>query len=294
MAEAPTNSENRIGDWDEPFVRGIIEAAFFRARGVPANTWGPSRLPADIGVATSQWRALKKHDMQPDSFGNDSSTYCAFKRAAQGRGRIKKGPHAGRRVGMLILWRGDAVKQKLTRAYETFKTWLQDEKIDAMKRAARLSKKRSQILERIEFTKELAVVGRSIAFFGAKNIRSESPDASSFGFDALEKFGERLIKAMRSPGRLIEEGIELNGVIYRPTLAHLRSWAVGHPSMWRCIESEAARRRVTLTKALLFLEREAFRAYLKKRVKPSTRRTRAPRPFHAQPRPPTAPLAPPV
>jgi hypothetical protein len=45
---------------------------------------------------------------------------------------------------------------------------------------------------------------------------------------------------------------------------------------------------------LSHLEREAYRAHLTRRVKPVSRRTRIKRPLYARPRPPTAPLAPPV
>lgn len=50
----------------------------------------------------------------------------------------------------------------------------------------------------------------------------------------------------------------------------------------------------TLTALLKHLEAAAYRAHLAKRVKPVTRRTSAPRPLYARPRPPTAPTAPPL
>lgn len=46
--------------------------------------------------------------------------------------------------------------------------------------------------------------------------------------------------------------------------------------------------------ALRFLEAAAYRAHITRRVRPPARRARIPRPLYAQPRPPTAPLAPPV
>lgn len=49
-----------------------------------------------------------------------------------------------------------------------------------------------------------------------------------------------------------------------------------------------------LTLALRALEAAAYRVHLSRRVRPVSRRTRAPRPLYARPRPPTAPLAPPV
>ncbi|WP_146160586.1 hypothetical protein [Deinococcus arcticus] len=52
--------------------------------------------------------------------------------------------------------------------------------------------------------------------------------------------------------------------------------------------------RVDLTHALRFLEAAAYRAHLARRVKPVSRRPRAPRPLYARPRPPTCPTAPPV
>lgn len=42
------------------------------------------------------------------------------------------------------------------------------------------------------------------------------------------------------------------------------------------------------------LYRAAYLAHVKRRVKPAPRRARIPRPIHARPRPPSAPLAPPV
>ena len=53
-------------------------------------------------------------------------------------------------------------------------------------------------------------------------------------------------------------------------------------------------RRITLNILLKYLEAEAFRAHLARRVKPVSRRTRVRRPLYARPRPPTCPLAPPV
>lgn len=46
--------------------------------------------------------------------------------------------------------------------------------------------------------------------------------------------------------------------------------------------------------ALRLLERAAYRAHVARRVRPPARRARIPRPIYARPRPPTAPLAPPV
>lgn len=53
-------------------------------------------------------------------------------------------------------------------------------------------------------------------------------------------------------------------------------------------------RRPTIGELLKDLERAAYRAYLARRVKPVSRRTRIRRPLYARPRPPNAPLAPPV
>ncbi|WP_034408134.1 hypothetical protein [Deinococcus murrayi] len=51
---------------------------------------------------------------------------------------------------------------------------------------------------------------------------------------------------------------------------------------------------LALTLARRALEAAAYRAHLARRVRPVSRRTRAPRPLYARPRPPTAPLAPPA
>ena len=55
-----------------------------------------------------------------------------------------------------------------------------------------------------------------------------------------------------------------------------------------------SRRKGTFCLALKHLEAAAYRAHLARRVKPVQRRTRAPRPLYARPRPPTAPTAPPL
>lgn len=55
-----------------------------------------------------------------------------------------------------------------------------------------------------------------------------------------------------------------------------------------------ARPTLATTQALLTLQSAAYLGHLQKRVKPAPRRGRIPRPAHAVPRPPTAPLAPPV
>ena len=55
-----------------------------------------------------------------------------------------------------------------------------------------------------------------------------------------------------------------------------------------------AKTRVTLNQALRHLRAAAYRAFLARRVKPVSRRTRPRRPLYARPRPPSCPLAPPV
>ncbi|CAM3621521.1 hypothetical protein [Deinococcus frigens] len=75
-------------------------------------------------------------------------------------------------------------------------------------------------------------------------------------------------------------GLALSVLGYRAELGHLIAARHGQAK--------------SLEYALSFLERAARRAHLARRVKPIARRTRVRRPLYARPRPPTAPLAPPV
>ena len=52
--------------------------------------------------------------------------------------------------------------------------------------------------------------------------------------------------------------------------------------------------RITIAALLRFLERDAYRVHLARKVKARRRPPRAPRPLYARPRPPTSPLAPPL
>lgn len=65
-------------------------------------------------------------------------------------------------------------------------------------------------------------------------------------------------------------------------------------ALWRYLRGCLFGASLRQALALRALERAAYRAYLTRRVKPVSRRTRAPRPLYARPRPPTAPLAPPL
>ena len=93
-----------------------------------------------------------------------------------------------------------------------------------------------------------------------------------------------------SPCRLMHslpQGDEVAGQL--SYLALKKDW-IGFRASFRAL----VRPRLTLTALLKYLEAAAYRAHLAKRVKPVTRRSRAPRPLYARPRPPTAPTAPPL
>ncbi len=65
-------------------------------------------------------------------------------------------------------------------------------------------------------------------------------------------------------------------------------------ALWRLLRREIFRASLCDVMALRALEAAAYRAHVTQRVRPSARRVRLPRPLYAQPRPPAAPLAPPV
>ncbi len=79
-------------------------------------------------------------------------------------------------------------------------------------------------------------------------------------------------------------------------LPYLLAYARAIGDKWGLVEVVAAMRYrpYSLAGLLKHLERAAYRAHLTRRVRPVSRRTRAPRPLYVRPRPPTAPLAPPV
>lgn len=62
----------------------------------------------------------------------------------------------------------------------------------------------------------------------------------------------------------------------------------------RWVASERVERNASFTLALKHRRAEAFLDYLRRRIKPPKSFVEVPRPIHVRPRPPTAPVAPPL
>lgn len=109
--------------------------------------------------------------------------------------------------------------------------------------------------------------------------------AHGFDRDGYEHFGELVAEIIedeykpRNLGSVLHTAAQLGGKwCIKPIL-----------NLIRCRKPD-----FSAVRALRSLEAAAYRAHITQRVRPPARRTRIPRPLYARPRPPTAPLAPPV
>lgn len=233
---------------------------------------------------------------------NRKAHFLAFVRFAQGRRKTK----TGRRVGFLRLWRG-------------------------VSRKARQEAKR-EALERVEYVARMvahrAAGGRGILCGFAANTAKNRREAEREY--QIERFHDRLRNI--APAHWEDEngnytngwnedyleelqwlrrGLRcLSGHIDEVVRAHARNpidtkelpdglaFAV-LMNDWHAVRAavrviKARRSSLAVTLALRALEAAAYRAHVTRRVRPPARRSRIPRPIYARPRPPTAPLAPPV
>lgn len=180
---------------------------------------------------------------------NTAQVFERFKWAARGRQTITRGARAGKRVGMLALWRGLSPKVR----------------IRTLRRALSPAKIYSDV-------ERMAVLKAEFAGFWDQ----ESPDENLPIF-TFYIHGEKHT--------------------YTPTCIHsmLRFSVRGHTKFLITFGSKnLSNPKGNFKLFLKHLEREAYRAHLTRRVKPAPRRHRIRRPLYARPRPPSAPLAPPV
>ena len=110
-------------------------------------------------------------------------------------------------------------------------------------------------------------------------IKGKMPEASKVMAWVANTGGKRSPIQMLSPLRDALACDDISPATFRKLHTYLRG---------------LTRLRVTLALALKHLEEAAYRAHLTRRVKPAPRRHRIRRPLYARPRPPSAPLAPPV
>lgn len=208
---------------------------------------------------------------------NTAQVFERFKRAICGRSKVKRGPNAGRRVGMLLLWRS------------------------ATKNAKRLitqtaNKRRAHALAIMKsmFPGDAFCPGELDA-----HTRREINESNSIRKRALNAI-HTLISSIKHTKRCgLPLVFDSDRDVDRRVLQYALSYAMNFPTtrgLAAIAENVKARVkcRSTFALAVRFLEQEAYRAHLTRRVKPAPRRNRIRRPLYARPQPPAAPLAPPV
>ncbi|WP_034408657.1 hypothetical protein [Deinococcus murrayi] len=230
---------------------------------------------------------------------NMAPHFLAFQRATRGRGHISKGPRRGRRVGMLVLWRmklgsklGYIKKQAL--AWVVFLAMREARRVAGLrgataqcvvlspseKKKARRSIEEERRMERL----------RALAPAWADESNPDGVD-----WEYLRELADNCYVAWQ-PEEQPEQFTFWKAGGARDMLAYalLTHDSRAARAIMRAMKRQARQASLALTLALRALEAAAYRAHLARRVKPVSRRTRAPRPLYARPRPPTAPLAPPL
>lgn len=244
---------------------------------------------------------------------NSCTAFLAYRLSAIGRGKVRRGEKAGRRVGMLTLWRGISRKARRLRKLEA---------LDHVKRAAAAIKRHAE--------------GRSGFWITMTSLRTRRERREAEREWKAERFEERLrdiapahwedeqgnftngwdeaylrklsgyVKAFTPNRRSTfdacisvteSEGIpfdELNYSTFRDCLA-LAALTGNRAALQRLLKVlKSWRPNYAFSLFLKKIEAEAYRAHTLRRVRPPARRSRIPRPPDLLPLPPSAPLAPPA
>jgi hypothetical protein len=229
--------------------------------------------------------------------GNGPVLYLAYRRHAIGRGKVRRGPSVGRRVGMLRLWRGAGRKVQQLWKLEAldrvrYEAYLLQRRAEGRRglfgRAALKTPKARRAALREWETERLEERLRQLAAAQEDEFPPENWTVKYLAL--LESFRQ---ESGRDEAWVIREAWR-HGIL-RSLLTYsilFRDWATVRRVM-RFVKGRARIRAAAAT-AHLLEKLSLFRAHLSRRVQPISRRSRIPRPLYARPRPPAAPLAPPT
>ncbi|ACO46246.1 hypothetical protein DEDE109153_01035 [Deinococcus deserti] len=232
--------------------------------------------------------------------------FLAFVRCAQGRRKTK----IGRRIGFLTLWRGASRegRQEAKREYLSdlsYAALMACRKQEGRKGLTGLMAPKTQ-RARKEATLDIASerFHDRLRGFAPAYWESSADGTDTRSLEAARNHYEEVKKIVEMGAEIREFGTHFigfgeadvvaefgNALAYALLIKDKRTVSLIYANLnarrlWRCRLHEAV--------ALRDLKAAAFRAHVTRRVRPPARRTRAPRPLYAKPRPPTCPCAPPV